>query len=93
MAVDYLFKVADYALSLKADGYCSPRQTRRSPSVVYWFVLLTLAVTVAAFAFSLPRRKPPPLRRVTSRAVQSRRCPPRRVTAPGKMWDVPRALL
>jgi len=27
------------------------------PTVVYWFMLLTLAVTVAAFAFSLPRRK------------------------------------
>lgn len=27
------------------------------PGIVYWFMLLTLAVTVAAFAFSLPRRK------------------------------------
>ncbi len=27
------------------------------PGIVYWFMLVTLAVTVAAFAFSLPRRK------------------------------------
>ena len=71
MAVDYLFEVADYALSLKGDGCGSPRQTRRFPSVVYWFVLLTLAVTVAVFAFSLPRRKPPPLRRAGPSNVAS----------------------
>jgi len=81
-------------LPLKGDGYGSPRQPGDPPRSFYWFVLLTLAVTVAAFAPGTSSRSTVRFTSpATSRAVLRRRCPPRRVTAPGKTGDVPRALL
>ena len=94
MAVDYLFEVTDYAPAAQGRRVRLTEATRRSPSVVYWFVLLTLAVTVAAFAPGTSSRSTVRFTSpATSRAVLRRRCPPRRVTAPGKTGDVPRALL